>query len=670
MLTKFFSNGARMFHRPYGLSLKHQSTKVNTETLIGDTGPLFDAISDLNYLGIKLSSFARLFTIGNQSSGKSSVLDSLIGGYGLLPKKMGIATLKPINLTTIRSNKTLFKIGDQDFTDETLARMEVERQNLNTRISSIDIKVYSPNVVNMSLTDCPGLFLVPDSNNPDLHQKIEELSIEYLKDPNTIPVVISEAPTDPANNLALRLIANHNERKQDAIGILTKTDMSVRQSMDIINDMLANKRYPLGGSWVAVVLRNKEELDSGMTVEQKIIDENRFFRNYPNLHPCGVETMRRMISNLQFKKIKNNIPKLLIDIESTILSLETSNSIFGTLMNDPAKTMPKKLELLISKLGNGSIERAEFEKLLQEEFKRQIMSHITKILDELGTKEPIKGTINVDPILLSVLREHYVTRNDKIYHLKDSVLQDDHFKELFSYGFVSPIVVSNETLKRAFDDEYTLLQSIGLIKLYIDDPLGKKRLKWNRSLQKFFQSLTHEGYIQDIIYKTTERMIIEYIQTDPEANDDLTIKFSEYMLKEIGTTTYTENIRFGIQSMINAEKRPNVLLSELGRHLFRQNPEFSEITMGFFGTPYKKMIPIEVYGSHWSNAYLSEVADRISENCYQYVAVNLIDPMVQKLLEMSIDMVNKNRIEQEQSKISEKISKLRELQQIISHYNQ
>jgi hypothetical protein len=41
--------------------------------------------------------------------------------------------------------------------------------------------------------------------------------------------------------------------------------------------------------------------------------------------------------------------------------------------------------------------------------------------------------------------------------------------------------------------------------------------------------------------------------------------------------------------------------------------------------------------------------------------------MVQKLLKMSIDMVNKNRIEQERSKNSEKIAKL---QQIISQYNQ
>jgi hypothetical protein len=124
----------------YGTKVKLFDEVKVKDPIVVDTAPLFDAISDLNYLGIKLSSFARLFTIGNQSSGKSSVLDSLIGGYGLLPKKMGIATLKPINLTTIRSNKTLFKIGDQDFTDETLARMEVERQNFNSRISSIDIK--------------------------------------------------------------------------------------------------------------------------------------------------------------------------------------------------------------------------------------------------------------------------------------------------------------------------------------------------------------------------------------------------------------------------------------------------------------------------------------------------------------------------------------------------
>ena len=632
-----------------------------------DTSPLFNAISDLNLLGVRLPSFPRLFTIGNQSSGKSSLLDSLMGGYGLLPKRMGIATLKPINLTLIRSKEQLFRIGDLEFKSEDQARVEVERQNMNPRVTSINIKLYSPNTVNMFLTDCPGLFLVPDSNNPNLHHEIENMIIGYLKESNNIPVVISEAPTDPANNLALRLMASHPDRQADSIGVLTKTDMSIRQSLEIIQAMLDNKKYPLGGGWVAVVLRNKAELDAKMTVEGKIKDEKLFFQKYSSLQPSGVETMRRMISNLQFKKIKSTIPQLLMDIDTMILSLETSNSIFGTLMNDPAKTLPKKLELLISKLGNGSIERSEFEQELKQEFKRQIMTHIDTLLEKnLNTPNP--GTKDVDRSLLNYLIKDYVAGADG-HRLKPVALEDDHFKELFSFGLVSPIVVSDQTVKKAFNDEAILLASIGLLDPYVDDPLGKKRLQWNRALQKFFSMLTNDGYIQEIVYNTTERMILDYIKNDPEANDPLTIRFSEYMMKEISSSTYTEKIRFGIQSMINSEKRPNVNLAELGRHLFRNDPEFSIIHKNFFELPYKKRIPLEVYGPHWKNAYLYEVADRIVDSCYSYVAVNLLDTMIQQLLEMTIDLINRNRIELEQSKITEKITKLKELKPIVAEYS-
>jgi hypothetical protein len=296
------------------------------------------------------------------------------------------------------------------------------------------------------------------------------------------------------------------------------------------------------------------------------------------------------------------------------------------------------------------------------------MGHIGSLL-QTPSKTVSEGTIDVNRSLLNYLVKDYNKGPDG-YRLKPDALEDDHFKELFSFGLVSPVVISDQTVKEAFTDEATLLASIGLLDPYVDDPLGKKLVQWNRALQKFFGLLTHDNNIQEIVYNTTERMMLEYIKSDPEANDALTLQFSEYMLKQISSSTYTENIRFGIQSMIKSEKRPVVHLSELGRHLFRNNPEFSTIRTTILDFPYKKRIPLEVYGTHWGNAYLNEVADRIIDSCYSYVAVNLIDSLVEQLLGMTIDMVHKNRIEQEQSKISEKIAKLTALKTIVAQYNE
>lgn len=639
-------------------------TNIPEEPLV-DSSALFDAISELERFKIKLSSFPRLFSIGNQSSGKSSVLDSIIGGFGLLPKRMGIATLKPINLTTIRSDKISFKIGDQEFTDEISARAEVERQNANPYVPSIDIKVSSPTARNIYMTDLPGLFSVPDSSDPDLPQRIEELSLDFLKDPNNIPVIVSEAPTDPANNLALRLI--NTSRRRDAVGILTKTDMSVRQSMDIIKNMLGGKKFPLEGGWVAVVLRNKSEVDAGMTVEAKMEEEKKFFEMMPELTPSGVDTMRKIISRIQLKKIKKSLPQLMSDIDYAIIALEKSKNIFGDLMNDPNKTLPIKLELLIRKLIDSSPDRREFEQQLKQELRTQIESYIGKYY-VTPSSNCVSSNNKVDSGILDFLVKHYQKQPDGTYMLTDTSLLNNMYKESFSYGSISPMAINSDMIKKATDDEHTVMLSNLLFEYVCDDPLGKKLYKWDKSLRAYISTLLNENILQTVVSNLTEKMLLDYIRNDPEAQDESVVKFAEYMVKEIGVKITNDGIQSSIRSMVNAEKRPEVDLNEMTRHIIRRNPEYTRIRSGFFGTLHKDKILIDVYGEEWSLAYLKTLSDRIINKSFSNIAVLYLNTMVTNVLGTSIEMINQNRINQEQNRIADKIEKLKEIKGIIAPY--
>ena len=91
---------------------------------------IFVAVSKLNDYGIKLNNFPNLVVIGSQSSGKSSLLEG-ITGKRFLPKKQGISTRKPVNITTIRSIDEKIVVGNKIFASEKSAADEILRQNSN-----------------------------------------------------------------------------------------------------------------------------------------------------------------------------------------------------------------------------------------------------------------------------------------------------------------------------------------------------------------------------------------------------------------------------------------------------------------------------------------------------------------------------------------------------------
>jgi len=249
--------------------------------------------------------------------------------------------------------------------------------------------------------------------------------------------------------------------------------------------------------------------------------------------------------------------------------------------------------------------------------------------------------------------------------------QTDHFRELFSFGLVSPIVANQDAIKSAFQSECELMCSVPMIDLKLDDPLGKKRLQWNKKLRRFFNSLLDDDHILTIVYEMTERMILDYLHNNPDGApiDEVSQKFSEYIVREIGSAAYESKIRFSIQAMINVEKRPLIPLTDVTRHLTQMYPTHFSFSGGFFESfQSKPKLEVDVYGDDFNEAYLRSVADKLSENIYRNVAVNLLDNMVQGLLEMTIDMFSRETVLKEKKKVNDKVNKLKETKKIIEKY--
>lgn len=635
------------------------ATNKDKEINPNDTSHLFLAISELNRFGINLPSFPNIISTGPQSSGKTSVLEAICG-QEILPKGDGMVTMKPIHLTTLKDNYESFKIGDKEVRTTQEAQAEIERLNFNGGVPKIDVIVRSPKVYNMFVVDLPGLFSVTEDHS-DLPKLIKQINVNYVNDKNNIPLVVHAGPSDPATNSALKLIQKSG-RENDSIGVITKVDMLEKQNSDLIQKVLLGEKYKLGYGYVSVVLRNKDDIDLGKTVEQKIVEEAEYFKKHQNFKPFGVIELRKKISFIQFDKIRGNIPLLISDVDNEISKLKNSQSFLETLVNDPHNNLPIRLKMLIEKLVGSSLERAEFEEILKKTFKIHIGSYMEKILDSQESHLPEYSSKVVDSHIMG-----YNSANKS----NPNLYKEDNFKELFSYGLVSPILVNSETINNAFDDEIKLACAIPMIDMIVDDPQGKKRMKWNKFLNLFFSHLLIDENIQNIVYNITETEIIKYIDSDHvTTNDPLTRKFAEYLIKEIGSQVYEEKIKFSISAMINTEKRPNIDLFQVSRHICKMHPEHFTFNGNLFELFNKnnKKLKVEIYGDTWNEAYLRAVAEKLSENIYRNVAVNLLDKMVEKLLEMTIDMFNKENAIKEKDKVSDKIKVLNELKKIISHY--
>lgn len=203
-----------------------------------------------------------IVVIGSQSSGKSSVLESIVG-HEFLPKGSNMVTRRPIELTLVNTPNTKAEYGEfPDLGLKTTDFSSIQRTltDLNLAVPDSDcvsddpirLSIYSPTVPDLSLIDLPGYIQVVGQNQPlELKQKIAELCDKYIQPPNVI-LAISAADVDLANSTALRASRRVDPRGERTIGVVTKMDLvdPVRGAA-----ILSDSQYPLRLGYVGVVSR-------------------------------------------------------------------------------------------------------------------------------------------------------------------------------------------------------------------------------------------------------------------------------------------------------------------------------------------------------------------------------------------------------------------------------
>ena len=622
-----------------------------------DTTTLFQSISLLSPFGIEIKNLPKIIVLGEQNHGKSSLIDSLTQ-IQILPKSDGLCTKKPISLTLINSPETKYMVEDQQY-DEVAASIEISKLNSNPNVNKISCIILSPNVQNCNIVDTIGLIKISEEDRLLNPKKIKESVIEYLKDKNNIFVLVSSATLDLANSQTLQLIKKYN-RTDDTIGVLTKIDLTENQNMNSIFDILGGKIYKLGYGWIPTKLRSDRDLVNGITIEQSIVNESEYFSNRQFYdYPTGIYEIRKAVSFIQFERIKNNIPNIIEEIEQKILSLKSSQNFLQKIIDEADDKLAAKLVVMIEKLVGSSHERSLFENTLKQKLRQFLLEYMNKIFGyEMNQNFVIEDNLATSLIDVNIYNFH--VQHGTI--AKDLVV-DDEMHDMMNCGLLSPISLNNETLKKAYEKECILSTLMPTFEFSMDDPLNKKKMAWIKYLEKYFAALQNENMLQDQVYNITETMLLDYINND---NDEISKRFTEYMIRDIGIKAFEEKMRYSLNALINIEQRPNVNMSDIVKQIITiSKPNHLDYKQFYsvrriFNRPNLNKLRIELYSEIWNIAYLRSVIDRLSLNCFRIVAVNLVNKMVENLLTMIINLNKENSIK-ENEKINNKIKLLEKL---------
>ncbi|AMD22770.1 HHR001Cp [Eremothecium sinecaudum] len=404
---------------------------ASLEDLIPTVNKLQDVIYDA---GIDTLDLPVLAVIGSQSSGKSSILETLVG-KDFLPRGTGIVTRRPLILQLVnlpvdsplinnyvepqtasqslsqnlgeewgegRSSEHYSRLNSKDksstvsdqwgeflhmpgrrFYDFDQIKQEIENETAriagkNKGISRIPInlKIYSPHVLNLTLIDLPGITKVPIGEQPaDIEKQIRNLILEYVAKPNCIMLAVCPANIDLVNSESLKLAREVDPQGKRTIGVITKLDLMDSGTNAL--DILSGKVYPLKLGFVGVVNRSQQDIQEKRSIDDSLLREEEYFAKHPFYRTistrCGTKFLAKKLNQVLLAHIREKLPDIKARLNTLIGQTEQELASYG---DCSATTQENKAALILQ---------------MMNRFATNFVSSIEGTSSDISTKELCGG---------------------------------------------------------------------------------------------------------------------------------------------------------------------------------------------------------------------------------------------------------------------------------------
>ncbi|EHK17598.1 uncharacterized protein TRIVIDRAFT_160704 [Trichoderma virens Gv29-8] len=342
---------------------------LSQEVIILSDPKLLEKVDKLRDLSIsQLVPLPQLVVVGDQSSGKSSLLESLTGIP--FPRDQSLCTRYATQITSSRDSNERVDIritpgphaseehkkhvegfyekvnSGSQFREQFLDILKKanERMGLRADVSTGDGTVFSEDVLKieihgpredyLTIIDVPGIFRTTTQgttkNDMDI---VMDLVKTYIKDSRTIILAVLPSNVDIATQEILELAKYYDKNGERTLGVLTKPDLVLEPSAQAaVCDLIQGKKRPLNLGYFLV--RNRGA-NSGPEKQSEL---DQIFRKDPwaNLprDRVGIIALKEQLTSLLVEITKREFPKLMRDIRNKIRECKRDLNDLGPSRHD------------------------------------------------------------------------------------------------------------------------------------------------------------------------------------------------------------------------------------------------------------------------------------------------------------------------------------------------
>jgi interferon-induced GTP-binding protein Mx1 len=301
--------------------------------------PLMDKIDHARTLlapGNYGITFPNVIVVGDQSSGKSSLLESL--SLVELPKGNGIVTRCPLVLRLRKSDqRRVYRLHDdnhankKELLDE--AQLNIPRyieeetkklagDNKNVVKNIIELQVEDPEVRDLTVVDLPGIAHNPIADQPeDIYEQTTNLIREFITQEGSVILCVFPANVDIATVQSFKLAREFDPTGKRTIGVITKSDLAPDQDT-LVQQLLMDRKDVLHLKLGFVAVRNRTAKEN-ISLQEAHANERKFFEQHPASFAAGwecvgINALIDRLATVYSERVKEMFPKLRSDIQARL----------------------------------------------------------------------------------------------------------------------------------------------------------------------------------------------------------------------------------------------------------------------------------------------------------------------------------------------------------------